>query len=124
MHPAYSIVFFTTATGAGYGLLALLGLLAAVGAVPPDFWLGLIGLGLALGLISAGLLSSTAHLGRPERAWRAVSQWRSSWLSREAVAALATFVPAGVLALGWVLLGRTDGLVAAAGVLAALGAAV
>jgi DMSO reductase anchor subunit len=124
MHPAYSIVLFTTAAGAGYGLLALLGLLAAAGAVPPDPWLGLTGLGLALGLISAGLLSSAAHLGRPERAWRAFSQWRSSWLSREAVAALATYVPAGLLAIGWVLLGRTDGWVAVAGILAAVGAAL
>jgi sulfite dehydrogenase (quinone) subunit SoeC len=124
MHPAYSVIFFTTATGAGYGLLALLGLLAASGALPSSYWLGLIGLGLALGLISAGLLSSTAHLGRPERAWRAVSQWRSSWLSREAVAALATYVPAGLLAIGWVLLGRADGWVAVAGVLAAVGAIV
>jgi DMSO reductase anchor subunit len=124
MHPAYSIVVFTTASGAGYGLLALLGVLAATGTIPPDFWLGLIGLGLALGLISAGLLSSAAHLGHPERAWRAVSQWRSSWLSREAVAALATYVPAGLLGIGWVLTGRTDGWVAATGVLAAIGAAV
>ena len=124
MRPAYSIIFFTTASGAGYGLLALLGLLAAVGTVPPDFWLGLIGLGLALALISAGLLSSAAHLGRPERAWRAVSQWRSSWLSREAVAAITTYVPAGLLCIGWVLLGRTDGWVAAAGTTAAAGAAV
>lgn len=124
MHPAYSVVFFTTATGAGYGLLVWLGILAASGALPPDFGLGLIGLGLALGLISAGLLSSTAHLGHPERAWRALSQWRSSWLSREAVASLATYVPAGLFAIGWVFLGRTDGWVAVAGVLAAIGAAV
>jgi DMSO reductase anchor subunit len=124
MHPAYSVVFFTTATGAGYGLLALLGIFAASGAIPPDFWLGLIGLGLALGLVSAGLLSSTAHLGRPERAWRALSQWKSSWLSREAVASLATYLPAGLFAIGWVFLGRTDGWVAVAGVLAAIGAAI
>jgi DMSO reductase anchor subunit len=124
MHPAYSVVFFTTATGAGYGLLALLGLCAASGAIPPDFWLGLIGLGLALGLISAGLLSSTFHLGHPERAWRALSQWKSSWLSREAVASLVTYVPAGLFAIGWVFLGRTNGWVAAAGVLAAIGAAI
>ena len=62
-------------------------------------------------LITAGLLSSTVHLGRPERAWRAFSQWRTSWLSREGVAALATYIPAGLFGIGWVLLGRTDGLV-------------
>ena len=55
---------------------------------------------IALVLITAGLLSSTAHLGRPERAWRAFSQWRTSWLSREGVAAVFTYVPAGLFALG------------------------
>lgn len=124
MHPAFSVVFFTTATGAGYGLLALLGVLAGPGFVPPDFWLGLVGMGLALGLISAGLLSSAGHLGRPDRAWRAFSQWRSSWLSREGVASVATFVPAGLFATGWVVLGRTDGSVAVAGLLAAVGAVI
>ena len=124
MHPAYSVIFFTTATGAGYGLLALLVLAAITGAVPPDFWLGLVGLGLALGLVSAGLLSSTGHLGRPERAWRAFSQWRTSWLSREGVAAAATYVPAGLFAIGWVFLHRVDGWFALAGVLAVIGAVV
>ncbi|MER8828222.1 dimethyl sulfoxide reductase anchor subunit [Mesorhizobium sp. M0938] len=124
MHPAFSVVFFTTATGAGYGLLALLGVLAGLGFVPPNFWLGLVGMGLALGLISAGLLSSAGHLGRPERAWRAFSQWRSSWLSREGVASVATFVPAGLFAIGWVFLGRTNSWVAVAGLLAAIGAIV
>ncbi|MER8385880.1 dimethyl sulfoxide reductase anchor subunit [Mesorhizobium sp. M0166] len=123
MHPAFSVVFFTTATGAGYGLLALLGVLAGQGFIPPDFWLGLTGMGLALGLISAGLLSSAGHLGRPERAWRAFSQWRSSWLSREGVASVVTFVPAGLFGIGWVVLGRTSGWVAVAGLLAAMGAA-
>ncbi|MER8846697.1 MULTISPECIES: dimethyl sulfoxide reductase anchor subunit family protein [Mesorhizobium] len=122
MHPAFSVVFFTAATGAGYGLLALLGVLAPSGVIPADFWLGLIGLGLALGLIAAGLLSSTGHLGRPERAWRAFSQWRSSWLSREGVASVATFIPAGLFGVGWIFLGRLDGWVAVAGVLAAFGA--
>ena len=124
MHPAYSVIFFTTATGAGYGLLALLCLAAAFGLVPPDFWLGLIGLGLALALVSAGLLSSTGHLGRPERAWRAFSQWRTSWLSREGVASVLTYVPAGLFGIGWVFFGQTQGWLAAAGVLAAIGAAV
>src|SRR5258708_1591332 len=102
MHPALSVIFFTTATGAGYGLLALLGASAALGLLPPpDFALGLVSLGLALGLISSGLFASTAHLGHPERAWRAFSQWRSSWLSREGVASVATYVPAGPFGLLW-----------------------
>src|SRR5690606_20352538 len=80
VHPAASVILFTTTSGAGYGLLALLGLLGPAGLVPQGRWFGFAGLGLALALITAGLLASTSHLGRPERAWRAVSQWRSSWL--------------------------------------------
>ncbi|MFK0689998.1 dimethyl sulfoxide reductase anchor subunit family protein [Mesorhizobium sp. IMUNJ 23033] len=124
MHPAFSVVFFTTATGAGYGLLALLGVLGGLGLIPPDFWLGFIGMGLALGLIVAGLLSSTGHLGRPERAWRAFSQWRSSWLSREGVSSVLTFIPASLFGIGWVFFGRTGAWVTLAGLLAAVGAIV
>ena len=116
MHPAFSIIFFTTASGAGYGLLTLLGILASLGRLPPDRSLGLISLGLGLGLIVAGLSSSTLHLGRPQRAWRAFSQWRSSWLSREGIASLMTFVPTGLFGIGWIVDGRTDGIVAGAGV--------
>jgi DMSO reductase anchor subunit len=54
---------------------------------------------LAALLVTLGLLSSTFHLGHPERAWRAFSQWRSSWLSREGVAAVATYLPAGSCSL-------------------------
>ncbi|HEX7007190.1 MAG TPA: DmsC/YnfH family molybdoenzyme membrane anchor subunit [Alphaproteobacteria bacterium] len=124
MHPAASVILFTTTSGAGYGLLALLGLLGPAGLVPQGRWFGFAGLGLALALITAGLLASTFHLGRPERAWRAVSQWRSSWLSREGLMALATYVPAVVFGIGWVFLKRTGGGWAAAGVLAAFGAAL
>jgi len=123
MHPAYSIIFFTTASGLGYGLLALLGIAGAAGALPADPWLGLAGLGLALGAVSFGLLSSTFHLGHPERAWMAVREWRSSWLSREGVLALATYLPAGLFGIGWVFFGATTGTWAVFGLLAALGAA-
>ncbi|BCM17105.1 dimethyl sulfoxide reductase anchor subunit family protein [Mesorhizobium sp. J8] len=124
MHPAFSVVFFTTATGAGYGLLALLGVLGGLGVIPAAFWLGFVGMVLALGLIVAGLLSSTGHLGRPERAWRAFSQWRSSWLSREGLASVATFIPAALFGIGWVFLGKSGGWVATTGLLAAAGAVI
>ncbi len=102
MHPAYSVIFFTTASGAGYGLLALLGLGAVFGvAFPQGPLFCIVAFGLSLGLITLGLLSSTFHLGHPERAWRAFSQWRSSWLSREGVAAFATYVPAGLFGVLW-----------------------
>jgi DMSO reductase anchor subunit len=120
MHPAYSVILFTTASGAGYGLLIWLALLAFVGVLPADPLLGVAALGLALGLITVGLLSSTVHLGHPERAWRAFSQWRTSWLSREGVAAVATYVPAGVFAFGWIFVGANGGIWALPGLLAAV----
>lgn len=121
MNPAPSIIVFTVASGAGYGVLFWLGLLRPLGLLPAAPAFALVALVLGLLLVSAGLLSSLAHLGNPQRAWRALSQWRSSWLSREGVAALATYVPA--LGFGWGLWTGDQGLAALAGLLAAAGAA-
>src|ERR1700754_848526 len=101
MHPAPSIIIFTTLSGLGYGLAATLGL----GLLDPAAISTRLAYLLALALISGGLLSSTLHLGHPERAWRAMSQWRSSWLSREGVLSIATYLPAALFALLWVGLG-------------------
>ena len=101
MHPAYSVILFTTASGAGYGLLALLGLVGFNHGLASSMAFALAAVFIALALITIGLLSSTFHLGHPERAWRALSQWRSSWLSREGVAAVATYVPALGFGLVW-----------------------
>lgn len=119
MHPAKSVIFFTTASGAGYGMMIWLAALAALGLLPADLVFGVIAFGLAFVLIVSGLLSSTFHLGRPERAWRALSQWRSSWLSREGLAAIFSFLPLGIFAALWVLLGRNDGWAALAGIVGA-----
>jgi sulfite dehydrogenase (quinone) subunit SoeC len=99
VHPAYSVILFTTASGAGYGLLIWLAIAALLGDAPASLAHGVIAFGLAFVLIIGGLLSSTMHLGRPERAWRALSQWSTSWLSREGILAVVTFVPAGLFAL-------------------------
>lgn len=120
MHPAYSVIYFTTASGAGYGLLFFLGILGAFGLLPQSQLFGFAALGVAFVLATTGLLSSTLHLGRPERAWRAFSQWQTSWLSKEGVFAVATYVPAALLAFGWVILGRLDGIFAFAGLAASV----
>ena len=85
MRPAWSVIFFTSSSGLGLGLAAWI----VLGFLDLSSPAHLIGVGLfTLGLIGAGLLSSTFHLGHPERAWRALTQWRSSWLSREGVLAV------------------------------------
>tara|TARA_B100000700_G_scaffold316723_1_gene406777 strand:+ start:18225 stop:19172 length:948 start_codon:yes stop_codon:yes gene_type:complete len=109
MHPAYSVIFFTTASGAGYGLIFLMAMFGALNGVPIDPWFGAIGLSLGALLVTGGLLSSTVHLGHPERAWRAYSQWKSSWLSREGVLATVTYLPLILTAWGWLIVGSLDG---------------
>jgi len=89
--PALSVIFFTVASGAGLGLTVWV--LAAqlsgrVGAADPVF---LPAVALAGVLLTAGLLSSTAHLANPRNAWRAFSRFRTSWLSREGVFAVAIY---------------------------------
>jgi sulfite dehydrogenase (quinone) subunit SoeC len=119
MHPALSIVFFTTASGAGFALLLLLGLGAPLGLLPQSRSFGFVALFIMVLLTAGGLMSSVFHLGRPERAWRAFSQWRSSWLSREGVLSMLTFVPASIFGIGWVFFDKTDGFVGLCGILAA-----
>jgi len=86
MHPAPSIILFTTLSGAGFGALAAAGLLSRY-LGEAGFWTAaLIGFVLA----AIGLLSSAAHLKSPARARFALSQWRTSWLSREGVLAIVT----------------------------------
>jgi sulfite dehydrogenase (quinone) subunit SoeC len=120
MNPSFSVVFLTTASGAGYGMLVWLGVLNALDLLPRSGWFGLPAVAVALALTVAGLLASTFHLGHPERAWRAVSQWRTSWLSREGVLALVTFLPAGGFALSWAAAGGTAWVTVGFGLAAAV----
>lgn len=120
MHPARSVIFFTTASGAGYGLFIWLALGDLFGWLPALPWFGFFAFGLAFLLVIAGLLSSTFHLGHPERAWRAISQWRSSWLSREGLAALITFVPLVIYAFVWVIIGVNGGIALVIGLFGAV----
>jgi sulfite dehydrogenase (quinone) subunit SoeC len=119
LNPALPIIFFSTASGAGFSLLLLTGIAVPLGLTPQDVGFGVASLAVAVALAVAGLSSSTLHLGRPERAWRAFSQWRTSWLSREGVFSLLTFVPAAIFAIGWFFFGQTGGVIGLCGILAA-----
>jgi sulfite dehydrogenase (quinone) subunit SoeC len=97
MHPAWSILCFTTLVGLAQGLATLLAMatLMRVG-MTPGFLSG--ALALCLLLLLAGLASSFFHLGHPRRAWRAVLMWRTSWMSREVIV-LPAFI--GIVGLWW-----------------------
>lgn len=100
MHPAPSVIIFTSLTGLGFGLLVFLGLGLPDTSEVVTFVFFAIAYLLAIG----GLISSTFHLGRPERAIKAFSQWRSSWLSREAWLAVAALFVMAVYGAGLVFL--------------------
>ena len=101
MHPAPSVIIFTTFSGLGFGLLFWLG----IDPTPPTGWVAFVFWLIAYAMAVGGLLSSTFHLGRPERFLKAFSQWRSSWLSREGIAAVTTLVAMGFYGLGLVFFG-------------------
>ncbi|MFC4214720.1 dimethyl sulfoxide reductase anchor subunit family protein [Pseudophaeobacter arcticus] len=96
MHPAPSVILFTTLSGLGFGLLAFLGL----GYPGVTGWVAFVFYAIAYGLAVGGLLASTFHLGHPERALKAFSQWRTSWLSREGICAVAALLVMGLYAIG------------------------
>jgi sulfite dehydrogenase (quinone) subunit SoeC len=105
MHPGFSVIFLTTLIGAGQGLF--LGLYAAEIATllritAPQQGSGFFVWGSALALVFTGLgaIASLFHLGRPERAWRALAMWRTSWLSREGIALPAFMAAVFAYALG------------------------
>jgi DMSO reductase anchor subunit len=107
MHPAPSVILFSTLSGLGFGFLAFLGF----GALQPSGWAAFFFWGLGYGLAVAGLLAATFHLGNPRNGLKAFSQWRTSWLSREAWASVATLVFLAPLALSdWWGLGLPRGL--------------
>lgn len=119
MHPAFSILFFTTLAGAAQGLVVLLALAVLSGvAMAPGFLLA--ALGVAELMLLAGLASSFLHLGRKSRAWRSVLMWRTSWMSREVIV-LPAFI--ALVALWWLALRSGSSLpwLPAVLVLAALG---
>jgi DMSO reductase anchor subunit len=85
------VIFLTTLIGAGQGLFLAVVTVQAytlVGLLPPSDPQSFYAVGsvVAEALLAAGLAASFLHLGHPERAWRAATQWRTSWLSREVIA--------------------------------------
>ena len=90
MHPALSVILLTTLLGVGQGLFLALytGQIYSVAKLlehqdSQTFYA--VGSALALAFLAAGLVASFFHLGHPERAWRSIARWRTSWLSREVI---------------------------------------
>ena len=125
MHPAFSVIFFTVTSGAGFGLFTLLAILHVFGLVDmtPKTILsaGIVG----LVLVAVGLMSSTFHLANPKNAWRAFFRFKTSWLSREGVFAVLFYPFAMLYLLGVFLQGaEINGFFAAMGLIGAILAVV
>ncbi|MEO0670168.1 MAG: DmsC/YnfH family molybdoenzyme membrane anchor subunit [Pseudomonadota bacterium] len=111
MHPAPSVIFFTVFSGIGFGLLFFLGL----GYPFVTGWVAFAFFTIAYLCAVGGLVSSTFHLGHPERALKAFTQWRSSWLSREGWCAVIALILMAIYGAGLVFFGTRWGLIGLAG---------
>ena len=114
MHPAFSVIFLTTLIGAAQGMFMALvtgQFYSMVNLLDPQdsvsfYFSGSV---IVLVFLSGGLIAAVFHLGKPSyfltRAWRGVTQWRTSWLSRELIALPAFILLVAVYALahylGW-----------------------
>jgi len=98
MHPAPSVILFTSLSGLGFGLLFWLGL----GFPDVTGWTAFAFFAIAYLLAVGGLLASTFHLGHPERAIKAFTQWKTSWLSREGWASVIALIVMALFGAGLV----------------------
>ncbi|MGB1425809.1 MAG: dimethyl sulfoxide reductase anchor subunit family protein [Paracoccaceae bacterium] len=101
MHPAPSVIIFTSLSGLGFGLLTFLGL----GMPAPSGFVAFVFFTIAYLLAVGGLLASTFHLGHPERALKAFTQWKTSWLSREAWLSVGALLVMAAYGAGLVFFG-------------------
>ena len=101
MHPAPSVIIFTSLSGLGFGLLTFLGL----GMPAPTGLVAFVFFAIAYLLAVGGLLASTFHLGHPERALKAFTQWKTSWLSREAWLSVGALLVMAAYGAGLVFFG-------------------
>ncbi len=115
MHPAPSVILFTVLSGLGFGMLFWLG----AGYPSVTGWSAFAFFTVAYLLAVGGLSASTFHLGHPERALKAFTQWRSSWLSREAWLSVASLLFMAVYGAGkvffaanWILFGGIGAVLA------------
>jgi len=107
LNPAFSVIVFTTLAGIAQGVVIALAVATLAGAALPGP-LVTVTLAASLVLLVISLGASFLHLGRPERAWRAVLMWRTSWLSREVIV-LPAFIALVAVWLG-LHLGQAAGL--------------
>ena len=117
MHPAPSVILFSTLSGLGFGLLAFLGF----GMPSSTGFMAFIWFAIAYLLAVGGLIASTFHLGHPERALKAFKQWRSSWLSREGICAVAALLVMALYAIGAVFLDTNWTLIGVIGAILSIG---
>lgn len=101
MHPAPSVIIFTSLSGLGFGLLTFLGF----GMPAPTGLVAFVFFAIAYLLAVGGLLASTFHLGHPERALKAFTQWKTSWLSREAWLSVGALLVMAAYGAGLVFFG-------------------
>ena len=109
--PHSPLIFMTVLTQIGLGGFAAIYAMDLLRSLTGSVQLAGTALGMLaavlMGLIGLSLAASTLHLGRPAFAFRAIRNWRTSWLSRE-VLALSLFAKVALAYAAFLL--TTEGL--------------
>ena len=109
--PHSPLIFMTVLTQIGLGGFAAIYAMDLLRSLTGSMQLAGTALGMLaavlMGLIGLSLAASTLHLGRPAFAFRAIRNWRTSWLSRE-VLALSLFAKVALAYAAFLL--TTEGL--------------
>ena len=106
MHPAPSVILFSVLSGLGFGLLAFLGFDIPSVSGSTAFGYYFVGYALAVG----GLIMASLHLANPKNAIKSFRQWRSSWLAREGIIAIAALLVTAVAAISSIFVGTYSAL--------------
>lgn len=85
MHPELSLVFMTLISGIGQGLFLITYFLSLIfpGSITFEYHIISVIITILFQYVGGG--ASIFHLGNPQRAYKAIKQWKYSWLSREAL---------------------------------------
>ena len=92
MKPNSTIIYFNVISGFGYGIIIMLFVLIFFSNIDLNLNTKVIISILSLFFVSSGLLFSILQLERPKRMLKVVSQWKTSWSSREGIFAILTFI--------------------------------
>lgn len=96
------LIYLNVSSGFGYGIIILLSILIFFSEISISLNTKYIIVIFSLFFISSSLLSYIFNPDHNKGAWRTLSQWKSSWLSRHSIFAILSFIFIIIFFLFWI----------------------